>query len=237
MTERNQRQTFRMPLEVGTSSIDGVNAILGPAPEVKGTIRAREGVTATLSSIRVLLQSVESPGASPGGFATVGPNGSFTVQGISPDVYTLAVAGLPENVYIAQVRLGDIDATDSYLDLAQGVPGSLEIALAAGTAQVSGTINHEQKPSPGATVVLVPDGDKRKLSRFYRTAITDQTGGFTIRNVTPGEYKVFAWDELEEGIYQDPEFLLAFESKGKPVSLRPQAQETVQIELLHAAGQ
>jgi hypothetical protein len=233
MFGENKRLTFRSPLEVGTSSIEGANLVLGPAPVLNGRVRAEADAKVSLGGIRIYLQTQETGSTGSSGFATVKPDGAFAVQNLANDVYVLTLArSSDDDVYIKSIRLGDSDVTESALDLTQGVPGPLDITLAPGTAQLSGTVMREQQPAAGATVVIVPEGARRSLSRFYRTGTADQNGAFVMRGVTPGDYKVFAWDELEESIYQDPEFLQPFESKGRAVSLKPQARETVQLELL-----
>ena len=69
---------------------------------------------------------------------------------------------------------------------------------------------------PGATVALVPT--LRRLSRF-KEVTTDQFGEFHIDGIAPGEYKVFAWDHIEAGQYQDAAWLKKYDFKGQP-SLR-----------------
>ncbi len=86
------------------------------------------------------------------------------------------------------------------------------------------------QPVPGATVVLVPTERERvDQLTYYKTASTDQSGSFTIKNVAPGEYKAYAWDDVESGAYYDPGFVKQVESKGEPVSLRESAKLTLQL--------
>jgi hypothetical protein len=68
----------------------------------------------------------------------------------------------------------------------------------------------------------------------YRTATLDQYGKFNLTGVPPGEYKLFAWDAVEPGQWMDPDFLGAFESKGKAVSIEQNTVLTAEVELLNA---
>jgi hypothetical protein len=228
------RQSLRMPLEVGSTNLDDVNLVLGPSPELAGKFQADAGVDLSSFKPRLLLESAEGASISVGGSA-IKPDGSFVVQDAPASLYALSVIGLPEDVWIKSVRMGDADFTDKPVDLAV-VGGPLEISLASGAAQIAGSVTRDQQAAPGAIVVLVPDGERRKLGRYFKTAIADQRGVFQMKGLAPGGYKAFAWDELEDGVYQDPEFLQAFESKGKALSLKAQGQESVQLELLSGAS-
>jgi hypothetical protein len=224
-----------MPIEAGSTNIEGLNVVLGPVPDLVGKVRVVDAINVALGNVRIILQGSE-PGSA-GGSAVAKPDGSFNLQNLAADSYNLSIFGLPEDSYIKSVRLGDADVTEKPLDWNPGAPGSLEITLASGSAQLTGTVLRDQQGAPGAIVVLVPDGERRKLARFYKTAITDQNGSFSIKSITPGDYRVFAWDELEEGAYMDPDFLQGFEAKGKTISLRPQARESVQLGVLSGAAE
>ena len=39
-------------------------------------------------------------------------------------------------------------------------------------------------------------------------------------DLTPGEYKVYAWEDVEMGAYMDPDFMKPIESKGEGLTLR-----------------
>jgi hypothetical protein len=56
-----------------------------------------------------------------------------------------------------------------------------------------------------------------------------------MRGIAPGEYKVFAWDEIESGAWRDPAFLKKYQSKGKAVSIKQNGQESVPLVLLTSA--
>jgi hypothetical protein len=111
------------------------------------------------------------------------------------------------------------------LVVAQGATVQLEITVAADAGKVEGTA------APGATVVLIPELKLRARNDLFKTATTDQTGHFEFTSVTPGEYKVFAWDDVEPGIWNDPEFLKEHEKKGEPVTVGSKGHETVKVKL------
>ncbi len=53
---------------------------------------------------------------------------------------------------------------------------------------------------------------------YFKRAATGQNGSFSAEGVTPGEYKAYAWEEVEAGAYLDPDSLRRLEEQGEPVS-------------------
>src|SRR6266571_5843068 len=87
--------------------------------------------------------------------------------------------------------------------------------------------------SPGIQTVLIPDRFRERFEA-YKTAVTDSNGHFIIHGIEPGEYKIFAWDAIEEYAYFDPDFLRAFEQQGKPVSISESSKQTVDVKVTPA---
>lgn len=82
---------------------------------------------------------------------------------------------------------------------------------------------------PGAAVALVPA--LRRLSRF-KEVTTDQFGEFHFEGIAPGEYKVFAWDHIEAGQYQDVQWLKKYEYKGQAFVAKPGGHETIALKAI-----
>ena len=83
-------------------------------------------------------------------------------------------------------------------------------------------------------VTLVPDPIKEGRSDLYRFVNTDRKGYFAIGNVPPGEYKVFAWEDIEPGAYMDPEFLKPHESDAQKITVQPNGQQQVSLQQIPA---
>lgn len=60
---------------------------------------------------------------------------------------------------------------------------------------------------------------------------------FSLQSVPPGDYKLFAWDSVQAGAYQNAEFMQRYEARGTPVSVRARTTVNVQVPLLLNAQQ
>jgi hypothetical protein len=57
-----------------------------------------------------------------------------------------------------------------------------------------------------------------------------------MKSIAPGGYKLFAWEDVESGEYQEPEFLKRFETLGHSVGIREGRRESAQLKLIPADG-
>jgi hypothetical protein len=227
----------RVPVDVGNSNVDDVTVTIGLGLEISGTVRVDGESKTAPPNVRILL-SLREPGMgfTGGGDAKVNEQGAFTLSNVNPERYTVNVFGLADGYYVKSIRAGQ-DSTDirlSGLDLTRGAAGPLEIVLSPKAAQVSGTVVSD-KPVPGATVVLVPeDKSRRETPQGYKFTNTDQSGRFTLKGVEPGEYKVYAWEDIEPGAYMDPDFLKLHDGRGEAISLGEGATQDKQIKAIAA---
>ena len=45
-------------------------------------------------------------------------------------------------------------------------------------------------------------------------------GNFRMQGIPPGEYKLFTWDDIDDGAWFDPEFIRNHENSGSLVRIR-----------------
>jgi hypothetical protein len=80
-------------------------------------------------------------------------------------------------------------------------------------------------------VVAVPEEKYRKLPDHFKTGSTDQQGHFTIRGLGPGSYTLYAWQDLDDGIWYDADFLKSQEADGRVLKVEDGSTQKVELKL------
>jgi hypothetical protein len=60
-------------------------------------------------------------------------------------------------------------------------------------------------------------------------AVTDADGHYTIKDVPPGDYTVFAWESVDGEAYYNPEFLKSYEEQGSALHVGEGERKSVQV--------
>jgi len=82
---------------------------------------------------------------------------------------------------------------------------------------------------PNVKVALVPNFGYRNREDLYRNTVTDATGKFKIQGIAAGDYRVFAWEDIADGAWQDGDVLREAEARGKPVHINEGEGATVEV--------
>lgn len=233
--EEGKVYSARQAVDVGSSGLDTINLELAPAVDVLGRIRIEGNAQVRLTDLRVLLQPHEDT-VTEGTGASVNSDGTFVLKDVADEAYSLSVVGAPENFFLKVARLGSDDVIEAAFSLHRArLPGSLELVLSSAGGHIQGIVLNEQREfSSGALVVLVPESRRRSQSRLYGTTTTDQYGRFSLQGIPPGEYKLFAWEDVEPGAYQDPDFLRRHEKRGEYVRVEEAGRYSIELRLIPA---
>ncbi len=216
------------PIDVGEQHIQGVALQFVTGGDLPVSVSVEGKTTVDLKTLRLVLNQTD--------FAAMPKTASFedgklTVKSVVPARYEVRVSGAPENVYVKSVRLGTADA-DEALDLTAGVRGTLQVVLADASAQVDGSVRGgDGNALPGATVALIPASGQTSL---FKEITTDQQGGFSFKGVRPGDYRVIAWEDVQTGAPQDPEFVKQFSADTQTLTLKESERRTLALKAVAA---
>ena len=224
-------------IDVGNADVENITVALQAGVDITGRVSIDRGpLTAgdpDVGRIRVFLRPEPViPQLTPVPSRT-NPDGTFTVAGVIPFEYRLQVTGLPENHYVRSARLGEADVLNSLLRLDGPPRGTLEVVIGTDPGTLDAIVRDErQSLVPGVRVVLVPDPARRGRSELFRTATADANGRIHMEGIPPGDYTLFSWEEVEEGAWQDPDFLSIYEPLGKTVRIGENGRENVELRLI-----
>jgi hypothetical protein len=227
----------RVPVDVNSADIDGISLVLENGYNVAGRITV-EGVVSndafsSVTGMRILLQS--DPVIPTLAIAPAFPeaDGTFSITGVTSGTYRLSIAGLPRNMYVKTARFAGEDVYNSGLRIEGDPRGQLEIVLGATPGSLDAvTVDEKQMPEAGVTVALVPDPSQVKRIDMYRNATSDASGKVHWDGVIPGDYKIFAWEDIENGAWADPEFMRNFDGRGTSVHIDERGRANVNVKVI-----
>ena len=98
----NMHRMLRQPVEVGNANLDNVNVVLSPALSLKGQVRVDGTAEVNLASINVSL-SPQGPMPMGGAYAKAADDGTFTLDNVNTDSYSVRVIGVAAGL-LCQIR-------------------------------------------------------------------------------------------------------------------------------------
>lgn len=160
-------------------------------------------------------------------------SGAFRLRNFPSWDYSVEVSTSIENAYVKSIRLGDLDILNDGLHIDGPPSGNLEITIGANAGSLDGRVVSERsEPMENIRTILVPVAMSQNRGDLFKTAWTDAKGDFHIDGIPPGDYKLFAWEQVEDGAWRDPEFLRLYQTRGTPVHIREGTAERVETPVI-----
>jgi len=247
----NSPQIAHRKVEVADTDIDGLRLTPLTMATVRGRVRVgSKGPKIDSSLLYVHLQrsdgeddvsdaltfTAEGSMASPG-TARVKADGSFELKNVLPGTYSVEVTGDSKMLgasFVESVLAGTKDVTDTGLSVTGGAI-AIDVAVSLESGTVEGSVaNDKNEPSANAVVVAVPEAKYRTQGNRYQRVTTDQAGRFSMRGLRPGEYKLFAWEVMEEDEFFDPEYLKSYEDRGTAIHLEKNGHQSTSLKVIPA---
>ncbi len=219
----------------GAVSFDGLNTLPQQVP----------AAPVPTPTYRVQLRSVEN-------FGIVAPfenaanqdivfdpaSGTTVFKNVLPGKYAVNIQPLPPNGYVADIRAAGASAIDSGIDI-NSQTGEIQIALKTDGKRIQGVVRDaSQKAVASVRVALVPASPSRRQNiQLFKTALTDNSGNFSLFGIAPGDYKLFAWEAVPNSAWMNAEFLELYESRGQLVTLGATPTVNVELKLIPREGE
>jgi hypothetical protein len=231
---RTEAVSSPMRLEVGDRDIENLTVALISGITLAGRVVVENSSESSLQQNPLgglLLTMVQGTVELRSDIVVLQPSGSFLAKSLSPGTYFVRLmrlteepvnvdrADAPKPPIIKSIRLGQTDVSGG-IPITATTQDRLEIVVTTESSSITGTvIDSRRMPAAGATVVLVP-ATARRNATLYDSTISDASGRFRLQGIVPGDYLLFAWEDVEPGAWRDPGFLRPFESLGRLVRVQ-----------------
>jgi len=233
-TDPATRQTLygRTPVEVRNADVSGVSLVVSRNLSLKGQveIRGTQGASIKPESISIQLQSL---GPINGGGPPMRPdmNGTFSNDHLPEEKYRVQVNGVPQEGYIQDIRSGDASVFDDGFTLNPN--STLQVIVNSDGLTLKGSVRSTKgQPVAAATIALVPPQAQRQNPIRFKQATSDDTGMFTMRGVAPGQYTIFAWENIYNQAWLNPRYLDHYLAKGRTITIGNTPPAEIQLEAL-----
>jgi hypothetical protein len=219
----------RESVVVSGSDVGGLSLNFVPAFDVTGKIVFEGDPVGKLETMRVRFGP---PGNTRGMAVPIGQvqaDGTFVAHDVQPERFEINL-NTPATAYLKTLKVGSQALPGHEVDFTHG-PAVITLVIASDFANIDGVVKDEKgEPVPNVRVTAIPAVSDINLSRF---AFTDENGNYKMARVVPGVYKMFAWDKVEVGAPQDPEFRKPYEKQGQELRVESSAHKTVDLTVVH----
>jgi len=226
----------RAKVDVGFQDVNDVNLLIAPGRDLRGRVIYSGGVSPS-APVRVQLRPkglLPVLPLAPVLSAGVEADGTFTIPNVPDLEYSVSVSSLPKDAYIADLRQGSF----SIFDVGTIVPGKrgnddFEVIVDSPGATINGRITESAAQlMVGAVVALVPDERRQENLSLYKRANVSESGVFSFTGVTPGRYKLFAWQSVPAGAEFNAGFMDPFRDEAKEITVAPGDTTAVELRLI-----
>ena len=222
MNDEGAQSTGLLRVDLSSSDVNGLRIPMRPPETLAGSVKFDEGAAAPENAqFRLQLESVQGGQMTPGTMGSgVSAEGKFAIQNLSPMNYRMRLYNVPAGFYLKAIRLGSQEVQRAGIDLSAGVAtsGELSVVLAQGAGSVEGLARDaKDEPRANTTVVLVRKEAWIGFAESIRSATSGPDGKFQFAQLAPGEYELYAFEEIDNGAWFDPEVLRAARDQSKTV--------------------
>ena len=235
--------TAHQDVNVVAADVEGVKLFPQPSFTFSGHLRIEGSAAVDATQYAVNLRAAELP-EDPGFFmspdffgsnAPVDRQGNFSWKDINPGSYIVqVVGGGSQAFFLKSATLGGRDVGAGFT---ASEPATLEVSVSTKGGTIEGAVTETEKDGDtdhhvsNATVVAVPEDKYRKIPDRFVSGSTDQHGRFAIRSLAPGRYTLYAWQDVEDGVWRDPDFLKAQEANGSAVKVEEGSNQKVDLKV------
>lgn len=163
---------------------------------------------------------------------TTGSNRIFTYDRAIPQKYVLTAKCQPRPWVVKAAFLEGNERAQDILDAGLNLAAGrvvVNLVLSKETGVVVVNVKDKAVPAPSRWVTLIPEPPQPGKFVHERSGWSDEDGRLVIQNVTPGDYRVYAWQQSSAAAScLNPMFLERFTAQSTKVTVK--AGEQIRVE-------
>jgi hypothetical protein len=242
----------RQALQLVSNSVEDLRLAPQPGGWIHGRLRLESKGGANrvdASQIFLKLRSADGDDEALGEFSMgdgfsslthVGADGSFEWKNVPPGNYYVELVGeggTNFDLFLKTALAGGHDVDEAGISVNGGAV-VLDLVASANGASAEGMVTDQKgEPVANAMIVAVPEPRLRGRIERYRTTESDQSGRFALHGIQPGDYTLFAWENVEGEAYYNPEFLKTYETQGSALRVSEGDRKTMQLVVIPEADE
>lgn len=242
----------RQSLQAGTTNIDGVRLLPQAGATIRGKLRleGRGAVSSVdINRMSLVLRPADGEddavmdfmmGNSFSSSAQVASDGRFQWTNVPAGTYFVFLSGPRdngENWFVKSVSAGGRTSDESTISVSGGLV-AIDVTASANGGIVEGIVTDSQgEPVADAIIVAAPEAPQRSHSDRFQKTVSDQRGRFSLRGIAPGQYSVFAWDNVDGDAYYDPDFLKNYQQQATALRIAEGDRKTMQLRVVTTSDQ
>lgn len=229
------------------ADVEGVTLVTGGGGSVSGRVITDDGVPPPLggstlgsgrgdSRMRVSLRPLD-PDSTPQNFTQdngrLKDDGTFEITD-AIGANRIAIMPLPSGWAIKTIEYEGKDYADLPLEIRNGqkITG-VTIVISNKLPTLNGRLVDEKGAAAEGTVILFPEEPAKwsEGARLVKTARPDPSGAFEMRLVPAGDYLIAPVDYVQNGAWDDPEFLRSLQDRATRVTVQEAGGASVTLTL------
>jgi len=218
-----------VPVEVGGKDISNVIVQVSGGVDLEGRVHVKPERGFDFSTLSISLALADHPlmGRNE---AKARADGTFTLRNVTPGTYQVRVLGLRSSYYVQAARHSNGNVLDRGLAVDATTSGSLDIVLGSPGGSINSFVSKEGKPVQ-ATVLLAPDVPRRNHLDLYVTTRSGLDGSFSLSGLSPGDFRLWAFENPNEDLISYAELVQEYEAGGRAVSVVDGRTESIKLDL------
>jgi hypothetical protein len=220
-------QEAQQMVMVHGTDLEGIALVAGAGGTIRGQVATDDGSPLPSNVERLIVRHTNVGGARMTMMGVLPDNGRVSAQGVFElkgllGQGMLSIGTLTGDWVVKAIEADGRDVADEPFEVPQGATMSgIRIVLSQRPTIVRGSlVDEKRQPAEGTVIVFAEESSRwRESGRSVRSARPDQNGEFSIKGLPPGNYLAIALGYVQDGQWNDPEFLEGLRPRAERLTL------------------